>query len=523
MKRHWRNLFAALALFTAMVMVAGCATTAPTAAPATQAPATDAPKTQEPTVEPTEPAVELPPVNLVWYLVGNGDEPDQAAVLAKVNEYLKPKINATVDLRVIGWGDYDNKVNPMLAAGEKFDLLFSCSWAGNYRLNASSGFLLEITDLLKQYAPDVEKVLGPDFLYASSVGGKQYTMPCNKEKAHAWGPLMRKDLVDKYKIDMSAIKSWKDFEPVLKIIKDNEKDVWPLLVVQGEAPFATLDWDYIGDKNIPGALYSNNDESNVKVIDQFTAPESVEHYKLMRDYFTKGYINPESPTQTDFKAELKSGKYFCVDQSLKPNKYIEMSNELGVEYVQAQFSPSVMSNGETTGSMLALPAACPNPERTMMFVNLLYTDAFVINTLNFGIEGEHYVKVSDTQIKAGPKNATTPAGYNPGHTWKFGNQYLEFLSEKDPTNMWDLYKSFNDSAIPLRSLGFIWDGANVQTEASACKNVVAKYYVNLFNGAGTESVDDTVAKFAKELKDAGVDVLLADMQKQYDAFLAAKK
>lgn len=508
-----RILLAALAIVMSIGLMAGCTTAkAPTSAPVSQAP-----------VATPAPDITKDFVTLTWYLIGNGDEPDQAAVVAAVNEYLKPKINAAVDLRVIGWGDtYENKINPMLASGEKFDLVFSCSWAANYRQNATSGFFRELNDLLPVYAPDVEKVLSKEFLYASAINGKLFTMACNKEKAHAWGPLMRKDLVDKHKIDTANIKNWKDFEPVLKTIKDNEPDIWPLCVVTAEAPFKCLDWDYVGDDKVPGVLFSNNDASNTKIINHFTAPESVEHYKLMRDYFTKGYINPDAPTQSDFKAELKSGKYFCINQSLKPNKYIEMSNELGVEFVQAQFTPSVMSNRETTGSMIALPIAGENPERTLMFVNLLYTDPYVINTLNFGIEGDHYVKVNDKQIKSGPKNAATPAGYNPGHTWKFGNQYLEFLSEKDPANMWDLYKEFNDSSIPLNSLGFIWDGAAVTNEVAACINVVDKYYVGLFCGAGTDPVDTIVANFEKELNDAGVLVIMADMQKQYNAFLASK-
>ena len=526
MKRQWRILFAAMAVIMAMMM-AGCATTAPSAAPTTAAPATDAPKTDAPVTPATAEPATNPEIKdfktITWYQWCNaGDQPDKDAVMKAINDYLKPLINAEIDLKIIQSGDYDNKMNPMLASGEKFDLLFSTSWAANYRVNAASGYLLQLNDLMPKYAPDVEKVLGRDFLYAAAIDGKLYAMATNKEKAHAWGPIMRKDLVDKYKIDMTNIKSYKDFEPVLKTIKDGEPGVWPLLVVMGEAPFKNLDWDFIGDEKCPGALYPTNDASNIKIINQYTAKESVEHYKLMRDYYTKGYINPDAPTQTNFADEYKSGKYFALDQSLKPNKYVEMSSSLGIEVVQAQFTPSVMTNRETTGAMLAIPAASQNPERTLMFVNLLYTDTTLINLIQFGIKDEHYVMVNDKQYKDGPKNLTKPAGWRPGFTWEFGNQYIELISENDLLNVWDLYKEFNDSALPLNSLGFVYDGKAVQNEIAACMNIRDKYYLTLFTGAGTEPVDTIVANMEAEFKAAGVELVLADMQKQYDAFLAKK-
>ena len=40
---------------------------------------------------------------------------------------------------------------------------------------------------------------------------------------------MRKDLVDKYKIDLSKIKTWADLEPVFQTIKDNEPGMAPLV------------------------------------------------------------------------------------------------------------------------------------------------------------------------------------------------------------------------------------------------------------------------------------------------------
>jgi putative aldouronate transport system substrate-binding protein len=514
-----RILFAALAVVLTLAMLVGCQSSPPPVA-ATTAPAgaSDAP---QPTVAaPTENPEIKDFVKLTWYVIGNGDEPDKDVVLKAVNDYLKPIINAEVDMRTIGWGDYNDKMNPLLAAGDSsFDLMFIASWAANYNSNASSGFLRDLAPLIDKYGQDILAATGPDFLKGCQIAGKQYAIPMNKEQAHTWGPILQRSLVEKYKIDLTTLKTWKDMEPVLAQIKAGEPDIIPLAVVQGEAPFMALDWDRLVDDNTPGALYPNNDASNNVAINNYTAPESVEMYKMMRDWFTKGYISPDASTQTNFNNEISTGKYFCIDQSLKPNKYVEMSGSTGIEWVQVSLSAPVMSNREATGSLQAMPKNGKNPERAMMFLNLLYKDSFVLNTLYYGIEGKHYLTTSrENTITGGPDQKK----YNPGNPWRFGNQFIEFITVADSADVWNQYKEFNTSALPLNSLGFNFDGTNVQNELAATRAIVTKYYLNLFNGSGLEPVDTIVANFDKELKDAGVEALLAEETKQYQAFLAAK-
>jgi putative aldouronate transport system substrate-binding protein len=168
MKRQRRILFAALAVVVSIAMIAGCTTKAP-----------------QTTTAPTAAPVATPDisnaVNLVWYIPGNGDEPDKDAVLNAVNAYLKPKINASLDLRTIAWGSYDTTVNPLLSAGDSsVDIVFTASWAANYVQNSSSGYFLDLTDLLGKYGQDIVKACGTDFLGGCKINGKQYAIPCNK-------------------------------------------------------------------------------------------------------------------------------------------------------------------------------------------------------------------------------------------------------------------------------------------------------------------------------------------------------
>ena len=58
---------------------------------------------------------------IIWYIPGKFGT-DLGMVNEKVNEYVKEKINATVKLEAVDWGNYDTKVNNSLNAGEKIDI-----------------------------------------------------------------------------------------------------------------------------------------------------------------------------------------------------------------------------------------------------------------------------------------------------------------------------------------------------------------------------------------------------------------
>jgi putative aldouronate transport system substrate-binding protein len=66
----------------------------------------------------------------------------------------------------------------------------------------------------------------------------------------------------------------------------------------------------------------------------------------------------------------------------------------------------------------------------------------------------------------------------------------------------------------MNSLGFAFDATEVETEIGALKNVVQEYYKQLF--LGTADTDSTLSAFSSKMKAAGVDDVIAEMQRQYD-------
>lgn len=455
------------------------------------------------------------PVALKWYLAGDSQESDTPMVLEEVNKILKEKINSTIDLVVYALEDeYDLRINAALAAGEAIDIVLTSDRIVNYYQNASSGYFAELDTYLDRY-PAISEILGEDFLNASRVNGKNYAVPANRKKVHNWGYILRKDLVEKYSLDISQVKSIEDIELFLEIIWENETRVTPLAIAGTDAPFQLLDWDTVIGGDVPGALYSDNRDA--KIINQFFAPESIDNYKLMKKWYDRGYIHPDAASMQNLPELLKTGKFFAAVQELEPGKDAAISASTGFPWVQVEITRPVMSNRETREAMLAIPAGSQNPERAFRFIELLYTDSELINLLRFGIEDIHFSKVSENVIRLeDPENSR----YNPGDTWRFGDCFKNYLTDKEDPQKWYKLLDFNSRGLVLDSLGFVFDNTATESQATACKNIVQAYCGLLFTGS--DEVDRTAEQFRRELKAAGVEDLIAEMQNQYDAWLAAK-
>lgn len=512
--RNFKRLIclALVVVFAFSMLLTGCGDKKVEPAAADKTEANDAAPAAENTAEPATVDVPKDKVKLTMTLVGNKQENDTQKVMDKIAEYLKDKLNVEIDLQVYGWGDpYEKKVNTMLSSGEQFDICFTATWAANYYLNANKGYFTELNQYLEKY-PSIYEICGKDFVNGSALNGKNYAVPTNKEQCHNWGFLVLKDKATAYGLDPAKITKMEDMEPFFD--KAKADGLTPILAIAGDSPYKFLDWDNISDENVPGALYPDNRDNTI--VNQFFTTESIDMFKKLREYNQKGYIAKDAATMENTSEQMKTGKFFSVEQSLKPGKDAEMTQSTGVEWLQVDITKPVMSNRETAGALLAIPAASKNPERAFQFIEMLYTDAALRNMLTYGIEGEHYTVNPDGRIKITEAGA---ANYGGGNSFRYGDQYKDLLLETESLTKWDAFKEYNKAGLVENSLGFVFDTDPVDTQVSACKTVYDTYYKELFTGS--VDVDPTVAKFKSELEASGSNEVIAEMQKQYDEWRAA--
>ena len=317
---------------------------------------------------------------------------------------------------------------------------------------------------------------------------------------------------------MSTIKKFEDLEPALKIIKEKEgaNGVEAFQTLTGESAYRILDFEKLVDDNVAGALYG--DGRDTKVVNDFATPEAMSLFTTLNKWYKAGYIRKDADTITDYAPARKAGKVFACTASLKPGKDAEQSLSDGVNWKQVDITPARATTREMTGSMQAISKTSKNPERALMFLELMNNDATLCNLVNYGLEGTHYTKINDTtieQTQAGKDN------YNNGLQWLFANQFNTYLFQTEDPQKWTKFKEYNASAAASPILGFTFNTEKVKTQIAALTSVKKQFMPGLETGKVDPAT--VVPKFTDKLKAAGLDAALAEMQTQVDAFVAANK
>ncbi|WP_168122903.1 ABC transporter substrate-binding protein [Paenibacillus sp. HB172176] len=460
-------------------------------------------------------ASDLPFVNLTFlYPVAADPGPDQKLVNDEINKYLKEKINASVTLKPLTFDEYEPKLNSMLAAGEDFDIAWSSKgWLGNYQPYIDRGAYLEITDeMIEKYAPEARANIPDKFwpdMYA--VDGKVYGFPIYQVAAKSKSLAIQKRFVDKYNLDIGTIHTYKDIEPFLKTLKENEPDIIPLGLAQNSWGLYT-NRDYVDSG---GFAYAKNDPNYTFIGALAMLDEKTEYFNTMRSWYQAGYINDDAPIIQNIN-DLKSKGNVAVtlEFTSKPGGEIgEMAMNGGNEVVYAQISDSYFTG--IASAMHVINKSSKNPERALMLINLLNTDKYLYNLICNGIEGKHYTKTDDQYIEP-----IKDSGYAPNGDWVFGNQFNAYLKPGMAPDTWERTIELNNTAIVPATSGFNTDETNIKAEIANVTAVKNEYEVALESG----SVDPTkeLPKFKDKLIASGEEKIEQETEQQWEAFKKEK-
>lgn len=466
-------------------------------------------------------ASKLKPYEIKWVMVGSGQPRDTDRIEKLANDYLKDKLNVTIDLMVLDWGSWDAKTNAMFSTREKFDLIFSPSW-WDHAGKARKGLYWPIPeDSLAKNAPKTKALFKPEFWEASKVDGKLFAIPGNKDRAHARGIVYRKDIADKLGIDMSAVKSWADMKPVYEKVKESglmdglgkNPPMFAGSLSKDKAPYEIL--------NSGAMLAMPKDPNDNKIVSLFNEAYFDEYTAMMHDFYKSGYMKKDSLTSQD--DQINMGTVFSTEFQLKPGKADELTQAMhqtgqvadDAKYDQIYLTDSYLGNDDVLGSALAISSTSEDPERVLMFLELFYNDPYLNNLLVFGEENVDYKKVDDKFIKLIPNSGYSQADV----AWEYGNQYLNYLMEGENPDKWKLFDEFNETAKSDKTLGFQFDSSKVKREIASVTNVYKNYDGFYW---GVIDPKEKLGEFRNKLKAAGLDKVIAEAQKQWDDYSAKK-
>lgn len=454
-------------------------------------------------------SVPADPYEIKWYINGTAQN-DVETVEKAVNEYLKDKLNVTIDFTIMESDQYRQKMTTMINAGEYFDLCFVSASMLSYYEFAKQGAFYSLDDFLDTALKDIVEQMNPTVIEAARVNGHVYALPVYKEASTACGWIYRKDIAEKYNIDMSKYKSFKDIMPVIEMIKKNEPDMpYPIDWNSSCTPVAETAPNRLDFAGF--SLFGDGSAEDITLLPE--APEYQEACRTAREFYEKGLVRKDVLTATDMIPRAKNGNTFCFWYNLKPGKAQEMFATSEYEWDQVEVTPNKMDKMPGRGAMQAISATSKNPVRVARFLNLLNTDPYLKNLILFGVEGKHYNKIDDKTVEPIPNS-----GYDlHSSTWAIGNVFIDYLTPKDDPQKLEKLREFADNAEPNKNSLFQFDSAGFEGTISALTAVETEYLKQLSMGA--MDPEQLFKPFADKLRAAGADEFRKEIVKQYDEYL----
>ena len=516
---------------------------------ATDTPATDEPAAVEdtaPAADDAAPATEEGPdlsehVTLKWYLHGS-NVTDDSAVLEKANEILNEKLNVTLQPIWGTWGDFDENVQLAINGGDDVDIYFTCSWSANeYNQFAKKGAYVRLDDpennLLEKYGQDLVKELPEMLLDAAAIEGSDglgvYAVPGYKDIAtqNTWD--VNVTLLEKYgyTIDDIANTDYYGFGDILKTVKEGEEadggTFYPMIcegmvlermvnnsiIVNGDSGTCNLLSYYINPTDVSAeGAYGD------VILNKFGTDEFKKFVEKTREYYLAGYIDPAMGNATQANdamvAKQLAGEYLIGTQSYAYGYEAQTSAQRGIEVAYVPCTPPYVDVTSAQGAMMAISTASKNPERAMMFLNLLNTDSELMTLLDYGVEGVHYDMVDGEVVFTDKRNDYSP------WTNGMGNVTLLPPQQGQGANFVEEFKAYYGAAKSVPIMGYALDNKPVENEMAALSNIAAEYALALCTG----SVDpaEKLPEFLQKLEDNGMQTLMDEANAQLEAFMASR-
>ncbi len=454
-----------------------------------------------------EAAVEL---KMIMISMGMNLE-DEGKVVEAMNEIILPAINATIDIEWIDMGDFQSQMNLKLTSEESIDILptFAIFMAGYFAQEA----LMPITDIVKTYGQGIIETVDEDYIKAGYINGELYGIPCISSAAKQCSYYYRKDLAEQYDLDFSNVNDLADLTAVFE--KAHAADPELMLVISNnptESMLKEFDWDGLGDQY--GVLL--NPVHSAEVTNLYASQTYKEYITIMHDWYVKGYVQSDAATTADnIQTLLSAGNALGVINRSYPGEVETESANCGYELVEVPLTQPLSTTSDVANLMITIPSTSKNPQKAVEFIELLYTNADLLNLLYYGIEGEHYQMVSDHQVSyLDDENIMTCKYVN---KLQIGNVLMAYLDATLPATLNENLMSFNESAQSSKALGFSYDSSSVANQLAALDTVCAKYRRGL--ECGTLNPATELPKFLAELEAAGIQDVIDVKQVQLDAWL----
>ncbi len=479
MKRYWNVIIGLIILVTILIGITSCIG-----------------------IRTSNNAGEKQPKKLKIYFA-DAYRPDLNLVAEEVSKITMEEIGIGVEFIQFNEGEYSKKIQLLMDSNEEMDIIYDAQ--DSYVIHARNGDYLDITEYLDEKTPKLKKEIYDELWAGVTIDGKIYGVPTKKEIAEQPSLYVQKSFLEENNIDVASIKNLEDMEVVFEALKKDPKRAG-FMINKGrehEGIYAKNCYESITGK------YLITKDSDDKVAHYYLTEEYKCFADIMRDWYNKGYIASDVAVNGDYSQYINEDDRLGVRyKSYSPYEELTETDETQI-CKPIVFGNPIITNGSTRGSIFCVSKKSKHPEKAMEFLELWNTDPKVKNLITYGIEGKHYT-LENGKVKLVPDKNNLYFNQN----WRTGNMLISYLTVAEPDDKWEKFDEFNKNAEISKVLGFTPNIDSVKNEIMACMTVEAEY--GSLISCGAVDPKEEIPKMIEALKAAGVDKVVAEIQRQYD-------
>lgn len=388
--------------------------------------------------------------------------------------------------------EYADEINRLLEHGAQVDLFF---YQGQ-----SKEVLADLTPYFQTNAGQkLKKCFDEKIWNALTDFGKNCFVPVSKnilgKQVSYW---VKQDLMEKYEIGEEDLrKPLAELESVFQKVKDGEEKnggaFYPLYINEQWIGTCPLEEDY--KILASGVLAMNKWENRAKAQNLYENTEFIAYLKTLKNFQSQDLASPPSvdPDRCFFRME--------TDGSL------EGTTKAG-GYARIPMSGAMVGD-DFRSSSICIPQSSQNKEKAFEVLTLAMTDPELSNLLTYGLEGVNYSL----------KDGVVVPGENYRKAYFLGNDAVAHPTADQPKDKLSAFLEYEASLKPYEAMNFQPDFTSVQTEYAAVKKVVSEYAPNLWTGQ-VNDVETALRELNQKMKDAGLQKLLDEINRQLDDFYA---
>lgn len=447
-----------------------------------------------------------------------GEYADIPAIEAAINAITVPAINVTVKILNVGIPQHAQKISMMIAGQEKLDLIMAGLTLPAANM-AADGMLLPLDELIEAYGPDIKALFG-DKINAGVLGGQLYAIPADAYTAQSGGFIYNKQMADELGITVPNPMTQEELEAILAIVKEKKPDIFGTSFGTGETFSLLYDYNletYGSNVYAYGATF--NQYESTDIVNVYKSDEYREYVLRHKDWLQKGYVPSDSMTAGVLNTErMAAEQMFGMTTNYSPMEAPTQQGTYTFPIRMVEITKAVNSTSGLQERMWGIPISCPNPQKAMEFMNLMFENADVANLLSSGIEGLNYKLVDDGVITYADGVDPAALGYNRVFS-RFGDQMKVYQWEPATSDFYTELAAFNEGALSSLTLGYSFNSENVATEIAAVNAVIAQYAPALECGM-VDDVDAALATFNEQLDKAGINRIIEENQRQLSEWMA---